>query len=148
MHQNDFDRFTQVLQHVAAVYSKKLDDVLIQQYWKALKDMYLPTIERLADQHMRYQKFFPKPFELRPREDPPARESGSDGGFHKGVEFCRRNWDERMQRDPELTRIELTIAKTDRIIAAVHESSPGYITALDENRLYREQRRLMKRDRA
>ena len=82
MHQSDFEGFSALLNRVAAVYSKKLTDDVVQGYWTALKDQTLTTITELANSHTRYGKFFPKPIELRPKDDKP--EPTPDGKFEEG----------------------------------------------------------------
>ena len=99
MHQSDFEGFSALLQRVAAVYGKKLDDKLVQGYWDTLKDQTLTTITELANSHTRYGKFFPKPIELRPKDDKP--EPTSDGKFEEGEERAMRNLEELRRTNPE-----------------------------------------------
>lgn len=99
MHQADFEGFTALMQRVAAVYSKKLDDNMIQGYWTALKDQSLITITELANAHTRYGKFFPKPIELRPKDDKP--EPTSDGKFEEGEERAIVGLEDLRRTDPD-----------------------------------------------
>jgi hypothetical protein len=101
MHQNDFENFSKLLGRIAEVYGKKLSDGMLQGYWTALKDQPLSTVTRLAEQHMRYAKFLPKPSELRPKEEAPSREAKSDGKFEAAQELAIQNLEYLRQRNPE-----------------------------------------------
>lgn len=84
MHRPDFDEFRELLNSLSTTFSKPmLDDVAVQSYWNALKDQTLESVKRQAVYHTRYGKFFPKPVELRPRDDRAPQKPGSDDG---------RNW--------------------------------------------------------
>lgn len=98
MHPADFDGFTAVMGQLASVYGKKLDDVTVQGYWRALKDRPLSSVSSLADKHMRYGKFFPKPFELRPKDEKPAADAK---GIHEGDIRAEKRLEEFRRRDPE-----------------------------------------------
>lgn len=99
MHQNDFDAFAALMQRLAKIYGKKLDDDMVQGYWKALKDQALSTITERVESHIRYAKFFPKPFEMRPKDDAP--EPTPDGKFEEGEERAMRNLEELRQINPQ-----------------------------------------------
>lgn len=80
MHKADSDRFRALLDEMADVFSKpRVDDVMLRGYWNALKDLPLEIVERCAATHRRYGKFFPKPFELRPKGDKPKHEDPNAG---------------------------------------------------------------------
>lgn len=99
MHQGDFEGFSALMSRVAAVYSKKLDDNTIHGYWTALKDQSLVTITELANTHTRYGKFFPKPIELRPKDDKP--EPTPDGKFEAGEQRALENLEDLRRSSPE-----------------------------------------------
>jgi len=102
MHQDDFPGFKAVLVQLGEVYPKKITDDTVQAYWGALKDLSLATIIRLASQHAKYAKFFPKPVELRPKEDkPPLSDPKFDASFREGEERAIRTLEELRQRNPE-----------------------------------------------
>lgn len=92
MHQGDFEAFTKVMSRLAVVYSKKLNDELVQGYWMALKDQSLTTIEDCANKHSRYGKFFPRPVELRPKDDKPG--IASDGKAETAEKLSMENLEE------------------------------------------------------
>lgn len=98
MHQGDFQAFTTLMQRFAAVFSKKLSDDIVQGYWTALKDQSLSTIEELGNKHTRYGKFFPKPIELRPKDEKPA--TASDGKFEAAEEDAMENLEELRRSSP------------------------------------------------
>jgi hypothetical protein len=99
MHQNDFDAFATLMQRLAKIYGKKLDDDVVQGYWRALKDQTLTTITERVESHIRYAKFFPKPFEMRPKDDKP--DPTPDGKFEEGEERAMRRLEEMRQENPQ-----------------------------------------------
>ena len=102
MHQDDFQPFSGLLMRLAEVYSKKITDGTVQSYWDALKDQSLATITRLANQHTKFAKFFPKPFELRSKDEkPPLSDPKSDGSFREAEDRAIRNLEELRQNNPE-----------------------------------------------
>ena len=113
MLQSDFPEFSRILEKLAEVYGKELPDTLVQAYWEALRDLSLGRVRQLAEQHMRKGKFFPKPMELRPKEDlpPTTRTPAMDGAFREGEERAIRRLEELRQRDPEEWIREIAAAK-------------------------------------
>jgi hypothetical protein len=95
----EFPEFESIIRKHAQVFGKKLTDDLVQGYWVALKDVSLPTVIRCADNHLRYSKFFPKPMELRPRDDAPSSVK-EDRDFKAALAQNIRNWEERFRTDP------------------------------------------------
>lgn len=95
----EFSEFESILRRHSQVYSKKLTDDIVQGYWVALKDISLPTVSRCADNHLRFGKFFPKPAELRPRDESPTAVK-EDKAFKAAVEQNIRNWEERLHANP------------------------------------------------
>lgn len=132
MYQTDFTDFAQTLRKLAEVFSKKLSDETTQAYWGALKDQPLGTVTRLADQHTRYGKFFPKPFELRPKEDRPAvvRDAASDAKFREGEARAIANLEELRKQDPVAWRAEVQARYEARLIATQPSSSILYAEAM------------------
>ena len=146
----DYEPFQKLLDGLCATWDRPpAKDELVAAYWGALKDASYAEIRRNVDRLIKTatrDSKWPRPGDLRdqtPSVPLPAREAE----FKAGEERCTRNWDERLRKDPELTRIELAIAKTDRIIATVHESSPIYATAFDENWRYRQELQALREDR-
>jgi len=87
---------------------EKVDD-LIPQYWNALKDQHIESVKRCAARHMRYGKFFPKPWELRPKDSRPVGEE-SDTDRARRAAFKKTNiamWDARLKENPLLTKWQL-----------------------------------------
>jgi hypothetical protein len=95
----EFPEFESTLRKHAQIFGKKLTDEIVQGYWVALKDVSLPTVTRCADNHLRFGKFFPKPVELRPRDETPSTVK-EDHAFKAALEQNIRNWDERLRTDP------------------------------------------------
>lgn len=121
----EFGEFDALLRKHSQVFAKKLTDDIVQGYWAALKDLSMPTVVRCADNHLRYGKFFPKPAELRPRDDAPATVK-EDQGFKAAVEQNIRNWNERLRENPLRTKWMLLDAYVARISVTEEPASPIY----------------------
>lgn len=136
MHTPDFAEFREILNGLARMFSplKPLpDDLLVQRYWVALRNLSIETIKRCAERHERYGRFFPKPIELRPKEDRKSEETPAQQvQFETAIAENRRNWDKRFADDPQLARIELGLAKAARIEVLSHESTPQHAEAYRE----------------
>ena len=116
MFQNDFDKFRGLLDRAATVYSKpKPNDELVSMYWDSLKDLHIAAVERGINSHLKYQKFFPKPAELRPKDE----KKGSDPvaeRIHASVEKQSIEMWERMKREDPKKYWRLVIpASLDRV---------------------------------
>lgn len=109
----EFAEFEELLRKHSQVFSKKLTNEMVQGYWDALKDLSLGTIKRCADNHLRYSKFFPKPMELRPRDDNP-KSVKEDFAFKASLVECMRHWDDRIAADPIVGRRLLLAAYAAR----------------------------------
>ena len=138
----EYEPFRALLDGLCATWDRPpAKDEMVSAYWSALKDARYSEIKRNVERLIRTAtrgSKWPMPGDLRdeaPTNVLPAREAE----FKACEERCARNWAERMKADPELTGIELAIAKTDRLLATEHEGSPAYATALQENRQYRSQ---------
>lgn len=102
MHQPDFDSFRGLLDELAAVFGKpKPNDELTQTYFRALSNVPFEVVKRRAQHHERYGKFFPKPFELRPKEDRPAVDPSTDHAFMEAMRNNARYWLSRLKEDGE-----------------------------------------------
>lgn len=74
MHKPDYDRFRAMLDEHALMFNRdKPDDILVQAYWNSLKDLPWEIVEACGKAHQRFGKFFPKPVELRPRDEKPRQ---------------------------------------------------------------------------
>lgn len=102
MHADDFPKFQALLEQLAQVYGKKLTDELVKACWEALRDQPFARVRQLAEQHLRRGKFFPKPYELRPKEDPlpTSRTESMDAAFREAEDRAIRNLEELRQQDP------------------------------------------------
>ena len=80
MYTSDLDRFTAILRELSEVFGKRLDDLIPRRYFEVLKDVDFPEFERLAREHMREGKYFPKPRDLRPKRQRAAADSDDRGG--------------------------------------------------------------------
>lgn len=138
MHQPDFEDFRQVLNRCAEVFGKpQPTDVIVQAYWRALKDVALSTVQARADEHCKRGKFFPKPYELRPRDDRPAA-APPDKQFTEAQALGGRHLDAlRTECGEERWKRHVWICRLDRILVTEHPSSPIYVEALRESRILR-----------
>lgn len=60
--------FNGVLNRLALTFGRDLDAQTGDVYFEALRDLALSTVKLCADTHARHGRFFPKPFELRPKD--------------------------------------------------------------------------------
>lgn len=90
---SEFSEFEAIIRRLEKVFAKKIDDETMQAYWGALKDQTLAVFTRFAERHERYGKFFPKPSELRAKEDklPEVQGGKDDATFRQGEESAIRN---------------------------------------------------------
>jgi hypothetical protein len=137
MHKNDYDAFVKVLQKIALIFSKKISDELVAAYWDALKDQSLATVTMLADRHAKTQKFWPKPFELRPK-DTISPATGDDGKFKEGEERAMRRLEEMRQTNPQAWMKYLEEVRPDcRALTYAWEFGPENIYYDIPNRCWR-----------
>jgi len=137
VHASDRDEFLALLDQLAEVFGKpKLDDLKSQSYWRALRDLPLATIRRCAETHQRFGKFFPKPVELRPRDDKPPIEVSPrhEAELRVAITYNRATWDELRRKEPERYGYEHGMAVAARAIATTDPGSPVYAQALAEYR--------------
>lgn len=137
MHATDRDEFFALLDQLADVFGKpKLDDLKSQSYWRALRDLPLATIRRCADTHQRFGKFFPKPVELRPRDDkpPPEVSPRHEAELRAATAYNRATWDELRAKDPARYEYEHGMAVAARAMASTEQGSPIYAQAAAEYR--------------
>lgn len=72
MHAPDRDRFVAALEGLARILPPKepLSEAMVEAYWNALRDLPIEVVEGAILSHQRFRKSFPKPFELRPKDEP------------------------------------------------------------------------------
>jgi hypothetical protein len=130
---NDLPAFEETIKRLEKIFGKELDDETMQAYWGALKDQSLATFNRLAEHHVRNGKFFPKPFELRPKEDRGlVRDATADGAFQQAEARCIANLEELRRQNPTKWAAEVRLRKLDRVIATEPQHTPTYARALCE----------------
>lgn len=127
MQVGDFDEFDALLKQLSEVFGKQLTDTLARSYWEALKDLPLPTICRYADKHIRHGKYFPKPYELRPREDVKGDESPAAKAAHdEALRYNRETWDELFRKEPARAAVLSHSAHAAAMMSRFHPSEDGY----------------------
>lgn len=127
MHRPDFDRFRVLLNNLATVFGKKPpDDVVLQSFWVALRDLPYELVEQGAAHHTRYGKHFPRPVELRPRDDKPGGGPESRNTLDDADRLAER-WRERVRASGDaLQEAALQDAAWSRRLATTDESHPAY----------------------
>lgn len=99
----DFDRFVAIIRKLEGVYGKSIDDSTMQAWWGALRDLPFELVGERVDAHIRYGRHFPRPAELRPKDDK-AREPKDDGAFQDLVRASDARLDDLWCEDRELWR--------------------------------------------
>lgn len=135
MQRSDYSEFRALLDRCAEVYGKpKPSDGLMEAYWASLLDVHFTLVKRCAESHLKHGKFFPKPAELRPKEDKPAavRDPSADAAFQAGERRAAENLEDLRRRDERAWRHEVNLRKLDRIMATEHPGSPIYAQARRE----------------
>ena len=100
MYSTDFDAFRTVMDRLGVVFTKAVSDELMSAYWDALKDQPLQAFREKATSHERHGKFFPKPHELRPKDDKPKVDPRNDPSFIDGEKRATINLDELCHDNP------------------------------------------------
>jgi len=90
MYSTDQAAFREILNALGQVFGKPVTDQIMGLYWDALRDQPIDLVKAMALAHTRYGKFFPKPKELRPKDDAPKNDTRKDAAF---VEGEKRAWD-------------------------------------------------------
>lgn len=118
MQSAEYAEFDALLRQLGEVFSKKITDDFARSYWSALKDQSLSSVRKNAETHMRFGKYFPKPFELRPKDEKgpkSAEATKAERDFQCAVEQNIRNWDERLRENPLETKRMLLAAYVARV---------------------------------
>lgn len=141
MTSDDYERFVTILQNLADVYGKKLDDAQIKFYWNALKDRPLADIELRAEKYGQKGKFFPKPRDIRPNEaftEVVEESAESKRRFEQLNRESEAVWNERLRADPLKAKLQLAAALAARYSVEADQGS----TILAEKREWLRGRRL------
>ena len=142
----EFGGFSSELKQLCASFGRRYTDALAQAYWRVLRDAPLSEIEtnveRILLSATRDTKF-PAPAELRNEAPSMRRTPAMDAEFTKIEERSARTLDELRERDSDLWRLEVSIARTGRILAMCDPGTPQYDEASRRDRVYRDQRRAL-----
>lgn len=76
---SESERFDAIMLELTEIFGKKLDEVMRRRYFEVLRDVPVEAFERMAREHMKEGKFFPKPRDLRPREKRQSIDSDERG---------------------------------------------------------------------
>lgn len=127
MHRPDFDRFRELLNALAGIFGKKPpDDLQVQAYWNALRDLPLELVEQGVKHHTRYGKFFPKPVELRPKDGQTGSGPALDTAYRAACETAQRNAERALCGTDRLARAKARDAILTRRMIAIDEQHPAY----------------------
>ena len=134
MYSTDTDAFRELLSKLAVLFGKDLTPELTTLYWEALKDQPIGVVERQGAYHMRYGKFFPKPVELRPKDERAkgAPDPVGEARFKEAEARAVANLEELRKENPEAWKREVASRHLARTLAITHPSSPVYAEALRE----------------
>lgn len=139
MFATDVREFNSVLERCAQVFGpKELPNDLKTSYWDALKDIPLQQVKELATAHMKRGKFFPKPTELRPKDDrKDTRTAAMDAQFQEGEKRAIGNLEFLKRENPARYLLDVQLGYLDRTLATQPPDSPIHAQALEESRRIR-----------
>ena len=129
---SDYAEFEAMMRRFEKIFGKAIDDETMQLYFGALREVPLNVVRKKAEEYLKRAKFFPKPVDLRPKDDAPVRDVAMDAAFADGVARCIRNLEELRLRDPIKWKVEVRLRKLDRLVAITHPSEPAYQHILNE----------------
>jgi hypothetical protein len=100
MHNPDRKQFGELMDQLGITFGKNVDDELRQVYWMALRDQPWEIVQQCANTHTRYGKFFPKPSELRPKDEnkPLVRDERE---VQARYQFVSETWEQMREADPQ-----------------------------------------------
>lgn len=106
---NEYEEFKALMETTALVFNKKLTDELVQAYWGGLDNVALSIVREAMGRAVRFGKFFPKPFELRDRDDKPlVNETAADRARREEAQrYNRETWDALLAKDYESNKWKL-----------------------------------------
>jgi hypothetical protein len=123
----DFGRFEVAIRKLEFTYSKAVPDEMMQAFWVALKDLPFEQVQERINAHVRYNKFFPRPVELRPKEDRPRDKGAAEDGAFKAAEAASiRHLEELRKVDPKAWIVELAKRNLGRLLVEHTEDSEVY----------------------
>lgn len=124
MHSPDKRNFDQLMDTLGETFGKPVTDLMKQTYWVALKDQPWEVVEICAKTHSRYGKFFPKPAELRPKDE--KRLHQDTAGLDASEKHTVQNWEDLRQSNPEQYWVEFKAAYLARLSVRCTADSPEY----------------------
>lgn len=130
----EFPQFETEMRRLEKLFGKTIDDELMQSYWFALKDQQFGVFKRFVERHEKHGKYFPKPADLRSKEDRlPEVEGGKDDAtFREGESRCIRNLEHLRGADPIRFKREIHMRYLDRLISKEHPGSSIFEAASTE----------------
>lgn len=136
-HQRDFDNFRKLIGRLCSTMDKFMTDELVESWWKALRTVSFPEVERRVDAFIARASDgtkFPRPGMFRPDDAPVAADPREDAREQRMTEHNRRCWDDFIREFPVTGPLRLKLAQCSRIMMTSHESTPQYAEALADYR--------------
>lgn len=129
MYTTDVKAFNETLDRLAVVFPKELSDQTRTVYWEALKHVDIRVVRECAKRHESFGKFFPKPVELRPKDDKPPLPIAGDASGKDALARCVRNLDELKREDPAKWECEVRAIRNARVLATTFAGTPEHEAA-------------------
>lgn len=90
MQTNEFERFNAVMNGMAKLYEREIDQPLLDAYWLALRDWPLEQFEQAAGHLMAHNKFMPRPAEFNELRKASKQTAGE--AWAKVLQFARTGY--------------------------------------------------------
>ena len=84
MQASDRDQFFAVMNGMAKVYERQIDDVILDAYWLALRDWSLDEFNGVAAKLMQTSKFMPRPADFYALRNKARQVTAAEAWFTKG----------------------------------------------------------------
>jgi len=108
----DYPEFETVIRGLETVFGKALDAATMRAYWGALRDVPLETVRAKAAEWLKRGKYFPKPFELRPKDTTPVADvdERSRRDLERMNQASGAFWDRELRANPIATKWAILVA--------------------------------------
>lgn len=148
---SEFAIFETELATLAKLYSKTLEDDMVQIYWQALRDLPLELVKARLRSYVKRGKFFPKPAEIRPKDDASdgpvmsadakrsvhiammelaEKDPAKNGHLKESLAKNAYEWLNRFDTEPDRARADYSRARFASDLANMAPESPEYAEAM------------------
>ena len=126
MYVHEFDKFRVTMDSLCDVFTRPhMNDGQLAMYWDALKDQHIETFRAAAMHCTKFNKFMPKPAELRPRGEKPP-EPQDDRALDNAERLTVQAWEELRARNPREYWTKFREAYVARLGFRFDPASPQY----------------------